>query len=158
RATPGCPRTSTRPGPSPTRATGRSCSTTRARSICSPIRRSRRTIPRPRHCSPSVCWRSSTRSEVARPPVTVVPEAPTYTIKALDESTWDAFAALVDRNNGVFGGCWCIGFHPEGGNKSLTAALRRQRKLERVREGKTHAALVFDDDDCVGWCQFGAPD
>jgi GNAT superfamily N-acetyltransferase len=85
-------------------------------------------------------------------------EATTYTIKALDESTWDAFAALVDRNNGIFGGCWCLGFHPEGGDKKLTAALRRQRKLERVREGKAHAALVFDNDDCVGWCQFGAPD
>jgi GNAT superfamily N-acetyltransferase len=84
-------------------------------------------------------------------------EATTYTIKALDESTWDAFAALVDRNNGIFGGCWCLGFHPEGGDKKLTAALRRQRKLVRVREGKAHAALVFDSDDCVGWCQFGAP-
>jgi GNAT superfamily N-acetyltransferase len=27
-----------------------------------------------------------------------------------------------------------------------------------VRAGTTHAALVFDGDDCVGWCQFGAPD
>jgi GNAT superfamily N-acetyltransferase len=87
-----------------------------------------------------------------------VPDTATYTIKALDETTWDAFAALVDRNNGVFGGCWCLGFHPEGGDKSLTAAQRRQRKLERVREGTAHAALVFDNDDCVGWCQFGAPD
>jgi len=87
-----------------------------------------------------------------------VPDTATYTIKALDETTWDAFAALVDRNNGVFGGCWCLGFHPEGGDKSMTAAQRRQRKLERVREGTAHAALVFDQDDCVGWCQFGAPD
>jgi GNAT superfamily N-acetyltransferase len=87
-----------------------------------------------------------------------VPDTATYTIKALDETTWDAFAALVDRNNGVFGGCWCLGFHPEGGDTSLTAAQRRQRKLERVREGTAHAALVFDQDDCVGWCQFGAPD
>jgi hypothetical protein len=30
-----------------------------------------------------------------------------YTIEALDEATWDAFAALVARNNGVFGGCRC---------------------------------------------------
>ena len=87
-----------------------------------------------------------------------MPDTATYTIKALNETTWDAFAALVDRNNGVFGGCWCLGFHPEGGDKSLTAAQRRQRKLERVREGTAHAALVFDQDDCVGWCQFGAPD
>jgi GNAT superfamily N-acetyltransferase len=82
----------------------------------------------------------------------------TYTIKALDERTWDAFAALVERNNGVFGGCWCIGFHPEGGDKATTPALNRERKLERVRAGKAHAALVFEGDDCVGWCQFGAPD
>ncbi len=81
----------------------------------------------------------------------------TYTIKALDESTWDAFAALVELNNGVFGGCWCMGFHPEGVGKETTPELNRRRKLERVRAGTTHAALVFDGDDCVGWCQFGAP-
>jgi GNAT superfamily N-acetyltransferase len=76
-----------------------------------------------------------------------------YAIKALDESTWDAFAALVEANNGVFGGCWCIGFHEQHGS----AAHNRERKLERVRAGTTHAALVFDGDDCLGWCQFGAP-
>jgi GNAT superfamily N-acetyltransferase len=81
-----------------------------------------------------------------------------YTIKALDETTWDAFAALVERNNGVFGGCWCMGFHPEGVGKHTTAALNRERKLARVRARTTHAALVFDGDDCVGWCQFGSPD
>ena len=86
-----------------------------------------------------------------------MPEAAAYTTRALDEATWDAFAALVERNNGVFGGCWCIGFHPEGGSRELTAEQRRERKLERVREGTTRAALVFDGDDCLGWCQFGSP-
>jgi GNAT superfamily N-acetyltransferase len=28
-------------------------------------------------------------------------------------------------------------------------------KEARVREGRAHAALVFDDGRCVGWCQFG---
>jgi GNAT superfamily N-acetyltransferase len=78
-----------------------------------------------------------------------------HTIKALDESTWDAFANLVEANNGVFGGCWCMGFHPDD---SRDPVLNRERKLARVRAGTTHAALVFDGDDCVGWCQFGAPD
>ena len=81
-----------------------------------------------------------------------------YTVKALDGSTWPAFAALVERNNGVFGGCWCMGFHPEGVGKETTPALNRERKLERVRAGTAHAALVFAGDDCVGWCQFGAPE
>jgi GNAT superfamily N-acetyltransferase len=81
-----------------------------------------------------------------------------YTVKALDESTWPDFAALVERNNGIFGGCWCISFHPEGGDKASTPALNRERKLNRVRAGTAHAALVFDGDECVGWCQFGVPD
>ena len=80
---------------------------------------------------------------------------PTYTIRALDRSTWPAFAALVEANNGIFGGCWCMGFHPDD---TTTAALNRERKLERVRAGTAHAALVFEGDDCVGWCQFGRPD
>jgi hypothetical protein len=32
-----------------------------------------------------------------------------------------------------------------------TAALNRKRKLDRVRAGSAHAALVFDGDECVGW-------
>jgi hypothetical protein len=82
---------------------------------------------------------------------------PKYTVRALDESTWDAFAKLVEANGGVFGGCWCMGFHPEGVGKDTTYELNRQRKLERVRAGTTHAALVFDGDDCLGWVQFGPP-
>src|SRR3954451_11025397 len=80
-----------------------------------------------------------------------------YTIRPLDESTWPAFADLVERNNGVFGGCWCMGFHPEGGDKQPAAGSKRDQKLERVRAGTAHAALVFDGDDCLGWCQFGSP-
>ena len=73
---------------------------------------------------------------------------PRYTVKALDQSTWAAFAALVERNNGIFGGRWCMGFHPQ---ESWTGvAQKRAAKEQRVREGKAHAALVFDGEDCVG--------
>jgi GNAT superfamily N-acetyltransferase len=79
-----------------------------------------------------------------------------YSIKALDESTWDAFAALVEANNGVFGGCWCIGFH-EDPKANPGYEGHRRRKRERVLAGEAHAALVFAGDGCVGWCQFGPP-
>ena len=81
-----------------------------------------------------------------------------YTISPLDESTWDAFAALVEANGGIFGGCWCMGFHPKDDSHADAAHPNRERKLDRVRAGTAHAALVFDGDDCVGWCQFGPPD
>jgi ribosomal protein S18 acetylase RimI-like enzyme len=77
----------------------------------------------------------------------------------LDASTWPDFAALVERNNGVWGGCWCMGFHPEGvTDRDRTPERNRADKECRVAEGRAHAALVFDGDQCVGWCQFGSPD
>ena len=78
-----------------------------------------------------------------------------YVVTALDASTWDVFAALVERHNGVFGGCWCMGFH--GGLSRTDPARNRAAKQERVRTGRAHAALVMAGGDCVGWCQFGPP-
>lgn len=69
--------------------------------------------------------------------------------------TWDAFARLVEANNGVWGGCWCLGFHLK--LKDRTAEQNRADKERLVREGRTHNALVFDGDECLGWCQFGSP-
>jgi ribosomal protein S18 acetylase RimI-like enzyme len=80
---------------------------------------------------------------------------PLYTIGHLDASTWDAFAELVERNNGIFGGCWCIGWHPECGQKDIS---HRAVKEERVRTDRAHAALVFDESGLAqGWCQYGSP-
>jgi GNAT superfamily N-acetyltransferase len=80
-----------------------------------------------------------------------------YTIRPLDESTWEAFAELVDRNNGVFGGCWCIGFHFET-RKEWRGIDHRAAKEERVRTGRAHAALVLDENGrAQGWCQYGSP-
>ena len=77
-----------------------------------------------------------------------------FSVKALDETTWPDFAALVERHNGVWGGCWCMSFHTKG----IGAAGNRAEKEARVRDGRTHAALVFDGAACVGWCQFGPTD
>jgi GNAT superfamily N-acetyltransferase len=78
-----------------------------------------------------------------------------FRVKSLDESTWPQFARLVERHNGVWGGCWCMAFHEEGVGRTKTAAQNQCEKESRVRQGRAHAALVFDGTDCVGWCQFG---
>lgn len=79
----------------------------------------------------------------------------TFTVRPLDASTWDLFAELVERNNGIFGGCWCIGFHPER-NEPVD---HRAAKEARVRAGTAHAALVLDGDGIAqGWCQYGSPE
>jgi GNAT superfamily N-acetyltransferase len=81
-----------------------------------------------------------------------------FRVKPLDESTWPQFAALVERHNGVWGGCWCMAFHPKPVEPVKAAGHNRSEKERRVREGRTHAALVFDGSTCVGWCQFGPTD
>jgi len=80
-----------------------------------------------------------------------------FSVRPLDVDTWPAFARLVEANNGVWGGCWCMGFHVKVG-KGRTPAQNRAEKRQRVNEGRTHAALVFDGDQCLGWCQFGSPE
>jgi GNAT superfamily N-acetyltransferase len=84
-----------------------------------------------------------------------------YEIKPLSSETWDAFAALCERNNGAgMGGCWCCWFH------NATNAERRANggddwrgyKERLVRSDGAHAALVFDGDTAVGWCQYGSPE
>jgi GNAT superfamily N-acetyltransferase len=80
----------------------------------------------------------------------------THTVQPLDASTWGLFADLVERNNGVYGGCWCIGFHPECGRRDLDY---RTVKEDRVRTGRAHAALVLDGSGAAqGWCQYGDPE
>jgi hypothetical protein len=66
-----------------------------------------------------------------------------FTIRPLDASTWDTFAELVERNNGVYGGCWCVGYHAECRQKGISY---RAVKEELVRTGRAHAALVLDED------------
>lgn len=78
-----------------------------------------------------------------------------YTVRPLGVATWDAFAELVERNNGIFGGCWCLAFHLQPGEKS---GDHRAAKQARVRDGHAHAALVFDEAGVAqGWCQYGSP-
>jgi GNAT superfamily N-acetyltransferase len=81
-----------------------------------------------------------------------------YTIRPLDATTWDAFARFVDKHNGVWGGCWCTWFHPQCADRQPGAAGNRAYKERLVREGRAHAALVFDGDDAVAWCEYGSPE
>jgi ribosomal protein S18 acetylase RimI-like enzyme len=77
------------------------------------------------------------------------------TSRPLSPDTWPAFARLVEKHNGIFGGCWCISFHLEPGENKRWAGRYRELKEARVRKGRAHAALVFDGPEAVGWCQFG---
>lgn len=80
------------------------------------------------------------------------------TTRPLDGDTWPDFARLAEDHHGVWDGCWCLGFHEEGAPRLHSPEQRRALKEARVRESRAHAALVYDGEQCVGWCQFGPTD
>jgi GNAT superfamily N-acetyltransferase len=98
-----------------------------------------------------------------------------YEIKALGPDTWGAFADLAGRHNGVWNGCWCTWFHAAAGSggrmvlvhgdagrpacadRGQSAEGNRAIKEQLVNEGRAHAALVFDGDVAVAWCEYGTP-
>jgi GNAT superfamily N-acetyltransferase len=82
-------------------------------------------------------------------------EPAVYRTQPLSSQTWDDFAALVEANNGVWGGCWCMGFHSDGLTRD--PAANRAAKQAHVRAGTVHQILVYAGDECVGWCQYGSP-
>ena len=81
-----------------------------------------------------------------------------FVVKPLTPETWDAFARLAERHNGVFGGCWCTWFHTFYSEKTFDAADNRALKQRLVNEGKAHAALVFDGNEAVAWAEYGTPE
>ena len=80
-----------------------------------------------------------------------------YSIQRLTVHTWDAFAGLVERHNGIFGGCWCTYFHDCAERQPGYEGSRAFKKL-LVEAGQAHAALVMVDEEAFAWAEYGTPD
>lgn len=81
-----------------------------------------------------------------------------FAVVALGPDTWSLFEDLAGRHNGVFGGCWCIYFHPDGPERGQGAEANRELKKRYVERGRAHAALVIHGDEAVAWCEYGTPE
>ncbi len=79
-----------------------------------------------------------------------------YTTRELSAGTFRDFATLAVQQ----GECWCIFYQrPRPVGRGLSAkkrnALNRKDKEALVREGRSHAVLVYDRKTPIGWCQYG---
>ena len=80
-----------------------------------------------------------------------------HEIKPLTLDTYPAWLALADKHNGVWGGCYCSWFHDDTDNTVKEEYDRATFKKRLVEEGVAHAALVFDNDTAIAWCEYGSP-
>jgi GNAT superfamily N-acetyltransferase len=78
-----------------------------------------------------------------------------HRIEPLTPQTWDAFADLAERHNGVWGGCWCTWFHLYPDPPERKALGHREFKRRLVEDDRAHAALVFDGDVAIAWAEYG---
>lgn len=81
-----------------------------------------------------------------------------FTIRPLTSDTFGDFAALVERNGGMFASCWCTKFHPDCAEKGRSVEGNRELKRRLVADGSAHAALVYAGDRAVAWAQYGSPE
>lgn len=80
-----------------------------------------------------------------------------HVVKPLTTETWDAFAALAAKHNGVWGGCWCTYFHADTDEDPKKQLGGHDFKKRMVELGIAHAALVFEGEDAIGWAEYGSP-
>lgn len=81
----------------------------------------------------------------------------THVIKPLTLETFPAWLALAEKHNGVWGGCYCSYFHGDTEQTVKSEYDRPTFKRRLVEEGVAHAALVFDGDAAIAWCEYGSP-
>lgn len=79
-----------------------------------------------------------------------------YTTRELGPDTWPDFERLAPQQ----GSCWCMYYHrPSPLSRRISReeriALNKKDKETLVRQGRSHAALVYDGETLAGWCQYG---
>src|SRR5207244_13016536 len=80
----------------------------------------------------------------------------TYTVRELSLRAFPDFEALAINQ----GGCWCMFYQRSkpvgrGTTSDQWKRINRRDKRKFVRQGRSHAILVYDGRTPVGWCQYG---
>jgi hypothetical protein len=81
-----------------------------------------------------------------------------HEIKALTPETFPAWLTLAEKHNGVWGCCYCSYFRGDTAEAVKNDCDRATFKRRLVDEGVAHAALVFDGDAAIAWCEYGSPE
>jgi len=81
-----------------------------------------------------------------------------YTFRELSPATLPDFEQLALKNGQ--GSCWCMFYQRpkpvlRGSTVEERRKINRRDKARLVRQGRSHAILVYEEDTPIGWCQYG---
>src|SRR5438045_2175455 len=78
-------------------------------------------------------------------------------IRELTPSRWADFEALFGSANGVCGGCWCMFWRLEDGERyaDLKGAKAKARMKTLILSGDARGVLAYAGDEVVGWLSYG---
>ena len=82
-----------------------------------------------------------------------------YSVRELSSRTLADFETLARQQ----GSCWCMFYQRarpigRGSSGQERARINRRDKATLVRQGRSHAILVYERETPVGWCQYGPAD
>jgi len=77
--------------------------------------------------------------------------------RELTPERWPDFEALFGASNGGCGGCWCMFWRVDEGEKyaNLKGARAKQRMKALILDGKAKGVLAYDGDAPVAWLSYG---
>src|SRR5712691_3108568 len=67
-----------------------------------------------------------------------------FLVRELGRVTWPDLMRIMEKHNGVWGGCWCVAFHVKPAGSDQTAASSRAYNERLVRANQSHAGLVYE--------------
>jgi GNAT superfamily N-acetyltransferase len=80
---------------------------------------------------------------------------PKIELKELTPALWPDLEKLFGEN-GACGGCWCMSWRTEKGDKweNIRGAEAKKQFRSLVKSEKAHGILAYMDEEPVGWCAF----
>lgn len=80
----------------------------------------------------------------------------TITVRPLGPKMWDDVETLFGKN-GACGGCWCMFWRVEKGEKwdDLQGPPAKKRFKKLVETGAANGIVAYADGEPIGWCSLG---
>src|SRR6266704_2674918 len=66
-----------------------------------------------------------------------------FSVRELGSTTWPDFERVVEKHNGIWGGCWCVAFHLKRSEEKEWTGKHRALKEKLVRANQYSSSFLW---------------